>query len=199
MVDVAAGETLSDVAGVSGVLITGSGAMLSSPEPWMLNCADWLVKAIAAGIPTLGVCFGHQLLAFALGGEIGSNPNGLEAGTINVEFNDRCERDALFGSFPESAYFHAHHYETIARLPVGAVVLAANAVEAYQVVRFANNAWGSQFHPEFSVAIMHALLDEYAPRLTKLGYDVMTIRNSLREARQGAILLRKFVGLTTDK
>ncbi len=65
-----------------GVVVTGSAAMVSDHEAWADRTAEWLRTAVDAGVPVLGICFGHQLLAHALGGKVGPNPRGREIGTI---------------------------------------------------------------------------------------------------------------------
>src|SRR6478609_4458543 len=52
------------------VVITGSSANVPDREPWMRRTEAWLREVVAAGTPTFGICFGHQLLAQALGGEV---------------------------------------------------------------------------------------------------------------------------------
>src|SRR4029079_6289460 len=62
-------------------VITGSAANVPHREPWMLRAEAWLREVVAARTPTFGICFGHQLLAQALGGEVQKNPRGREMGT----------------------------------------------------------------------------------------------------------------------
>ena len=64
-----------------GIVVTGSPAMVSDRAEWSENAGRWLAKAVRREIPVLGVCYGHQLLAHALGGEAGYHPDGRETGT----------------------------------------------------------------------------------------------------------------------
>src|SRR6266581_4241885 len=59
------------------LLMTGSPKSVTAPEPWMDAAAEYLM---AARVPVLGVCFGHQLIARALGGRVEKNSAGREAG-----------------------------------------------------------------------------------------------------------------------
>jgi GMP synthase (glutamine-hydrolysing) len=178
-----------------GVLITGSGAMLSAPEPWMVETASWLREAVTAGVPTLGVCFGHQMLAYALGSRIGPNPNGLEAGTIEVEFNEASRTDPLFSVLPEQALFNSHHYETVLTAPEGAEVLGCSAKDRHQALRYAEMAWGVQFHPEIDKPIMLALIDVIAEGLTKNGISVDDLVTQVSPTPVGSVLLKRFYKL----
>jgi|GEM_PF-23873 len=197
VVAVHAGEVLSDPPDAfGGVLVTGSPAMVSAREPWMEATADWLRGAVLSGVPVLGVCFGHQLLAHALGGTVGPNPKGPEAGTVEVAFAYEGRADPLFADLPARAKFNAHHYESVLALPPGATVLAESALEAYQAVRYSEKAWGVQFHPEFGAAFMHALVDALGESLATTGIDVNALRAAIGEAPAGLPLLRRFLALT---
>lgn len=178
--------------GFSGVLVTGSAAMVSMPTPWMEKTAAWLRQAVASGMPVLGVCFGHQLLAYSLGGSVGPNPNGPEAGTIPVEFDEKCGDDPLFAGLPGQARFNAHHYESVLTLPPGAEVLGRNGQERCQAVRYAPNAWGVQFHPEIDDAVMLALLEIVGDALERNGVDVEATTAAVRDTPHGPELLRRF-------
>lgn len=182
----------------AGILITGSAAMLSTPQSWMNDTAAWLKTGVERNVPVLGVCFGHQMLAYALGGRIAPNPNGLEAGTVSVLFNGDRQGDPLFSDFPDEADFHVHHQETVAEAPEGALVLACNAHDRHQAVRFADKAWGVQFHPELDADIMNALIEVLAEGMTKAGIAVAPIRESIKDAPYGPVLLKRFYRLALE-
>lgn len=182
----------------SGVLITGSAAMVSSPTPWMTRTASWLRLAVDARVPVLGVCFGHQLLAYALGGTVGENPAGPEAGSISVRFNDLGSKDPLFSEMPSEATFNAHHYETVLTLPPGATILAENALDRHQAVRFGPSAWGIQFHPEISAAAMSELMKTIGPKLDENGVSSSAISAMIEETPAGPDLLKRYLSLVLN-
>ncbi len=84
VIDVEHDEPLPTREGFAGVFVTGSGAMVTDQLPWSEASAAWLRDAAHAGLPLLGICYGHQLLAHALGGQVGYNPAGREMGTVDV-------------------------------------------------------------------------------------------------------------------
>jgi GMP synthase (glutamine-hydrolysing) len=95
VVDVYNGDILPAYCDVCGAVITGSNAMVTDHHDWSERTAAWLRGAVERDIPTLGICYGHQLLAYALGGEVSDNPNGLEVGTVEVHLNGTARADRL--------------------------------------------------------------------------------------------------------
>ncbi len=155
---VADGAPLPTAANYAGIIVTGSGAMVTDHLAWSEDTAAWLRDAVAAQVPVLGVCYGHQLLAYALGGQVGDHPRGREVGTIELERLPAADGDPLFDAAPARFRAHATHQQAVLELPDGALRLAASAHDPNQALRFGACAWGLQFHPEFSVEIMRAYL-----------------------------------------
>ena len=82
VVDARESEFLPGAAGFSGVVITGSHHMVTDEAGWMRRLMHWLegTLQLAEAPPLLGICFGHQILAHTLGGEVGDHPQGMEVG-----------------------------------------------------------------------------------------------------------------------
>lgn len=152
VVDPLAGDRLPRAEDVAGIIVTGSHSMVTDREPWSEQVADWLRGAVAAELPVLGICYGHQLLAHALGGEVDNHPQGIELGTIEVERTAAAQNDPLFAALPQRFAAQSAHRQSVRRLPAGAVLLAGNAFEPHHAYRVGARAWGVQFHPEFSAA-----------------------------------------------
>ena len=68
------GEKLPEPVSVTAAIITGSWSMVTDREEWSERIAEWIRKAMPFDIPLFGVCYGHQLMAHALGGIVGDNP-----------------------------------------------------------------------------------------------------------------------------
>jgi len=184
------GDVLPPPAEVGAVVITGSGAMVTEQAPWMLATAAWLRELVALGRPVLGICFGHQLLADALGGEVADNPRGIEVGTVITRPTAAAAQDALFAGWPAEAPVQASHQQSVIRLPDGAVVLAASEQDPHHAFRYGERAWGIQFHPEFDARIVTAYEAYYGPRLDP-GYRAMLPLHRA-ESLEGRGILRAF-------
>lgn len=182
-----------------GIVITGSPAMVSDREPWSEQTASWLADAVRAETPVLGVCYGHQLLAHALGGEVGFHPRGRESGTHPVELLDAALDDPLFKGLPRQFPAQLTHRQSVLRLPDNAVLLGRNEFEAHQAFRLGPCAWGVQFHPEFSWEVMRAYLEVQAPDLEKEGLDAGALLAGVRNAPEASSLLDRFSQIVMNR
>jgi GMP synthase (glutamine-hydrolysing) len=186
------GESLPEPETVPGVIITGSSAMVTDRELWSENTARWLARAVALDKPVLGICYGHQLLAHALGGEVRHNPRGREIGTVDVKLNSNAKADPLFGRFSELLHLPVSHLQSVVRLPPRASVLATTALDPHQVIRYGALAWGVQFHPEFDANIVRAYIDAARDDMAREGLDHEAIWHSATDTADGTFVLRRF-------
>jgi GMP synthase (glutamine-hydrolysing) len=189
---VAEGEDLPAPQEIAAVVLTGSSAMVSERAPWSERTAAWLRGAVAGGLPVLGICYGHQLLAHALGGRVARNPRGREIGCVDVETLPAARGDALLGALPERLCVHATHVESVLELPAGARLLAASQQDAHQAFAIAKRVWGVQFHPEFDAGVIRGYLEARRELLAREGLDAEALLARVRESDDGRALLRRF-------
>ena len=132
--------------------------------PWLTDEVAFLRRALAEGVPAIGVCLGAQLLARAAGAWVG--PAGsAEVGWFAVETNDEGASDPVIGVLPRRFDAFQWHYYTFA-LPDGAVELAASAA-VRQAFRLGDRAWGIQFHAEVDRRMLDRWFVEGASELPK--------------------------------
>jgi GMP synthase (glutamine-hydrolysing) len=176
--------------GVAAYVITGSSANVPDRLPWMLRAEAWLREVVAQGTPTFGICFGHQLLAQALGGEVQRNPRGREIGTVNI---DRTAQAPIFDELPARFLANVTHVDSVVKLPAGAEPLARSDREEYHAIRFTETCYGVQFHPEMDADVMRGYVETRRAVLEGEGFRVDEMLSEIREAESGRRTLQNFV------
>ncbi|MGW9067033.1 glutamine amidotransferase [Achromobacter animicus] len=183
---------------VSGAVLTGSWSMVTDREPWSERTAEWLRGAHGARLPLLGICYGHQLMAHALGGVVDFHPQGREIGQHAIDFCADVGDDALLGALPRRFLANLTHEQSVLTPPPGAEVLARSRHDPHQVLRYGPNAWSVQFHPEFSPTLMSACLSRRAPVFEAEGHDVAAMVAGLAPTHDARQLLRTFARILSS-
>ncbi|MNM59390.1 GMP synthase [glutamine-hydrolyzing] [compost metagenome] len=193
VVNVEHGEALPDRGDFAATIVTGSAAFVTDRADWSERSADWLRDAAHGGMPLLGICYGHQLLAHALGGQVDYNPAGRESGTIVLELEAPAAADPLFAGLPTRFPAHATHLQTVLRAPDGATVLARSAQDNCHAFRWGDQTWGLQFHPEFATHHMRGYVRARADCIARHGGCARSVARDVSAAPLARQLLRRFV------
>lgn len=191
-------EALPQPGQLTGVIITGSHRMVSDGGPEVDLWCTYLRQVVEAQLPVLGICFGHQLLAEALGGKVANHPGGLELGQVEVEMEAAAQDDPLFASLPRSFPVYATHRQSVLDPPEGAFVFGGNRFERHHAVRFAPCAWGVQFHPEFNQAIMQAYIGYQRARLED-DDQMNELLEGVKPLPQAGLVLQSFCRLASER
>lgn len=127
------------------VIVSGSQLSVYHDEPWIDELSTWVQGAINAGLPVLGVCWGHQLLAQILGGTVEDRGH-YELGYVDIE---QVQSDPLFEEVPNPFTAFATHSDEVTALPESATIIAQNeaGIQAFRQER----VYGVQFHPEYDM------------------------------------------------
>jgi GMP synthase (glutamine-hydrolysing) len=152
---------------LAGVIVSGSPARVSEGLPWMRRASDYLATLLGANVPTLGICFGHQLLGDAVGGRVLDNPRGREIGTVDCSV---AKASPLFDELGPIRV-NASHLDSVQGLPPGTTTHAESELEPHALVHFGARSWGVQFHPEFDGAIVRCYIEERRAALIAEGRD----------------------------
>ena len=198
-IDVFNQQQLPGPENLAGIVITGSPVMVSARLDWSERTASWLYQAVQTGIPVLGVCYGHQLLANALGGRAGTNPAGRQIGTVKAQLIDNKENDSLLGHLPTTFAAQASHSEVVLELPPGAQRLATSPLDDNFSVRYAEKVWGVQFHPEFSAPVMSDYIRYRAPAMREEGLNPEQLLDHVTDTKEAKSILKKFSELIQRK
>jgi GMP synthase (glutamine-hydrolysing) len=199
IIDVSSGSALPGFDGISGVIISGSHAMVTEHLDWSERTVEWLIEAVEKQIPILGICYGHQLLAYALGGEVGNNPNGCEFGTVEVNLNENARGDKLFAGFSTPLLAHVSHIQSVLGLPDNATLLASSDLDKNQAFVVGNSAWGVQFHPEFDAEIVIEYINQHREVLLRENNNPDHIIERSFNTHHGSKLLKRFVEILHEK
>lgn len=174
------------------VVLGGSmGAEDDLDHRWLLPTKALIAGTVAAGVPFLGICLGHQLATVALGGTVGPHPSGQTMGLRAWLPTEDGRTDDLTRVLPAGSEVFHWNNDVALTLPPGARLLASSADGTVQAVRFGPQAWGVQFHPEVDADLVMGWALGAAPEA-----ELAAIR-SLR-GRQGdlhrtwELLLRRF-------
>ncbi|AKT38314.1 glutamine amidotransferase [Chondromyces crocatus] len=171
-------------------LLTGSPANVPDRDPWIVRTEGWLRDLVGSGVPVFGICFGHQILAHALGGECVRNPKGREFGTV---FVDQRQDEPLFAGVPRRFQANVTHVDTVGRLPPGAVSLARSEQDEHQAIRFTPTCYGVQYHPEIDAEIMRGYIEGRRETLDAERFDVEALLDGVTEAEAGRRTMHNFL------
>jgi GMP synthase (glutamine-hydrolysing) len=149
-----------ELADVPGLVILGGPMNVDDVEkyPYLASEVEWIRQALTAGLPTLGICLGAQLLAKALGAKV--YPNRVkEIGWYRIDLTPYADRDPLFKDGGKRITVFHWHGDTF-DMPRGAVRLAQGPHCRNQAFRYGRSAYGLQFHIEMTAELIEAWLSE---------------------------------------
>ena len=193
IVDLQAGERPASPQHYAGAVITGSRSMVTEHLDWSEYAADWIRQAMLIDLPMLGACYGHQLMAYALGGEVDYHPQGIEVGTEEIELLPAAQQDPLISMLPARFSANLIHLQSVIQPPTCATVLARSAHDAHQILRYGRNAISTQFHPEFSAAVMKTYLPWLAQQAAESSVNYHHKLQSVTDTPLSQGLLLRFV------
>jgi GMP synthase (glutamine-hydrolysing) len=165
------GMGISDFA---GAVITGSPLNVYDDVPAVARQIELAREIFNAGIPSFGSCWGLQLMTAALGGTVRLNPKGREFGIArNIALNDEGRAHELYRGKASAFDALCSHQDEVETMPTCAVVLASNAVSRVQAAVMTDGEksfWGVQYHPEFDLNVIAALMTSRAERYVGEGF-----------------------------
>jgi GMP synthase-like glutamine amidotransferase len=154
-VRLADGERLPDPADLDAILITGSSAGVYDAHDWIVPLERFVRAAYEAKIAMAGICFGHQLIAQALGGTVRKSEKGWGIG--RHEYDVVPNNGAIDG---ERIAIVCSHQDQVIEPPAGATTILQSTFTPHAGLLYENGATLSvQPHPEFTAAFAHALLE----------------------------------------
>ncbi|MCC6426130.1 MAG: type 1 glutamine amidotransferase [Phycisphaerales bacterium] len=148
-----------DYDNVEGVLALGGEQNIGEPHEWLNHEMAYIKGAHERELPVIGICLGAQMIAAALGGQVGPMTT-PEVGFVNVSLNTTAQVDVLLSGIAwDSPQFSSHGHE-IKQLPAGATLLGSSKACKNQVFRIGQRTIGFQYHPECDRAMIDAFCSE---------------------------------------
>jgi len=132
------------------VVLTGSEISVLDGYPWINKEKELVREIVNKEIPLLGICFGHQLIAAALGGDgkVGHGKEG-EFGWYEIEVT---EKNSLFSEIQSPFYQYCTHFDEVKKPPPGFITIARSDLCPIEAMAMSEKpVWGIQFHPEISI------------------------------------------------
>ena len=160
---VSQGRWPDDVLAYDGIVITGSPASVNDDSPWIRRLEQVVRELHARRRPMLGICFGHQVIATALGGRVSASPAGLRVGTITSQLQSHATW--MQPPLPTLTLYAAQE-EHVVTLPPDAVARGGDEVCPVTLYTVGRHVFATQCHPEFYPALMQDLLQSLADHLT---------------------------------
>lgn len=146
-----------------GYVITGSPASINDDAlPWVGPLLDFIRTIDAARQPLIGLCFGHQAVAKALGGQVARHDEGWGLGTAPTHWH--APRSWMTPSKSSTTLMAAHN-EQVTRMPEGALCIGGSDFCPIGSMLIGQHIWTTQFHPEMPLVFMQALLGHLADKI----------------------------------
>jgi len=183
----------------AGFIITGSHSMVTNRSQEVILLEKYIRKIRNKDIPLLGICYGHQLIANALGGKSDYNKKGKEIGKSKIKLKNCLHKDNLLKGISKQFYGFETHDQSVLKLPRNAVSLASNFHDKHQVVRFSRFVWGVQFHPEFTKKIMKEYILNKIDNLKKLGFNSEILLKNIDNCNTSNKILNNFLNIIESK
>lgn len=188
------------------VLVAGSAAHVYDDDPWIDDTQRYLDQAMDDGVPVLGVCYGHQLVADARGGAVAALGDWdatpyREMGYRDIDLTAAGADHPLFTDVPDTFTSFTSHLDHVTALPGDATILAANDYGVQSFALDEAGAYGIQFHPEFNLYMAQELLagkkmpDDERAQVA----DTLTLRNAMDAGTARQVLENFFTRIVADR
>ncbi|MBQ0743435.1 MAG: hypothetical protein KBT85_09065 [Pseudomonas sp.] len=150
------GELPQDLNECDAYITSGSKFGVNDGLPWIDALQECIALMWEQGTPLVGVCFGHQLMAKALGGEVTKSPKGWGVG---VSFNQVLVRKNWMKPWQDKLDLVVSHQDQVSLLPPQAEILASSEFCPYYLVQYGQHFMSVQGHPEFCKGYSRDLMD----------------------------------------
>ncbi len=179
------------------VMIGGAGEYSAAGSySWTPALLDLIRRIADRGMPAFGSCWGHQIMARALGGRVVHDSDLAEIGCGPMMLTEAGEQDPVFGKFPSRFLANMGHHDRVSALPPGAVELVVSETQGNQAFRMgALPIYGTQFHSELDASRMRDRFKKYRGNYPELADEetFQALQETLAETTEVDHLLHDFL------
>lgn len=168
--EVAQGEFPLSVTECQLWVLSGSPSSVYDKEPWIDRLSDFVLKASQADVKILGFCFGHQMIAYALGGKVKKSEKGWGVGIREFKIQKKMPWMKTESSTNKARLIMSHQ-DQVTELPKGAEVIAQSDFCPFEMYIIGEKILSMQGHPEFTTSFAKIRLETRAELLGKPLYD----------------------------
>jgi GMP synthase (glutamine-hydrolysing) len=174
--------------GYDGITITGSSLHVYNAGPEVMRQIELVRAALKTGTPLFGSCWGLQVITAAAGGSVRKNPKGREIGFgRGIRLTEAGRKHPMYAGKLDVFNAPTVHLDEVEALAPGTTVLATNAVSDVQSAEIRTNgsvAWAVQYHPEYPLREVAAIVRRIGTRLIEEGFfadesDIKTFAHDL--------------------
>jgi GMP synthase (glutamine-hydrolysing) len=178
----------SSLEGYDGIAITGSSLHIYNGGLEVTRQIELVRAALKTGTPLFGSCWGLQVITAAAGGSVRKNPKGRELGFgRRIRLTEAGRKHPMYAGKPDVFNAPTVHLDEVESLAPGTTVLATNEVSDVQSAEIRTNgstAWAVQYHPEYPLREIAAIVRRIGPRLIDEGFfadkaDIKTFAQDL--------------------
>jgi GMP synthase (glutamine-hydrolysing) len=164
----------TDLDNIHGVISMGGTQNVGDPHPWMHKELEFLKAAHDAQLPLFGICLGHQMIAKALGGEVGKMDT-PEAGFCPVDIQVPGQTHPILAGVPWRHHQFQTHAQEVKALPDGATTLMSSDACKVQAFTAGVRTFAFQFHMELDRPAIDTFLKEQAGLFTNAHLDANAV------------------------
>lgn len=183
-----------EVAWADAVMISGSPRDAFADDEWTHGLMAKVARLLEKKKPVLGVCYGHQILGRVNGGKVERCKEGWELGETQVEVTPEGSASPLLEGLPQQMNVMQSHQDCVLNVTGQGVVLASSPHTRVQAARWAEQAYGVQFHPEFTGEVLRGIWTERRDKWRgQVKFDLDQTLDRARECPDGLAIFRNFL------
>ena len=165
--NVCLGENLPGPGEIDGLVLAGSYNSVHDDTDWQRAMRAWLPGMFEAGIPLLGICGSHQLIAHMTGAGVDAVPGGPFAGTFPLTLTEAGRESPLMAGIADGDCFHYANSEHVVEVPAGATLLGGSSKVPVAALDYGRCCYTTQFHPEATEETLGTIWRFKAPELMR--------------------------------